>query len=95
MIAAIKRLLTTRRKLQSDTIDSLRRDVIRLHAAKMAAEKRADEAEAARDNWKGFAVEAQSAQFELAAIKRARSAAVSKGNTTRRLKREAAAKVSA
>lgn len=47
MIAAILRRLRIRRKpIHAFTIESLQKDVVRMHAAKLAAEKRADKAEA-------------------------------------------------
>lgn len=48
MIARIRRFLIIRRKAAQPafTIESLQCDVVRLHSAKLAAEKRAREAEA-------------------------------------------------
>ena len=47
MIAAILRRLHIRRKpIHAFTIESLQKDVVRIHAAKLAAEKQAREAEA-------------------------------------------------
>lgn len=90
MIAKIRRFLTVRRAQSETPLQREQRKNIALHFELAAANKRAEEAQTMVEYWRDCYIVAAR---ERDAIKRAKSAAVAKGNRTRKAKREAAALV--